>query len=395
MTTVGKCRQGSDTVQFEFATAGQIVFGWGRISELGQRTQAFGKRVLLVTGSRPERTSVHERLRSVGADVTTFSIATEPTTSLVQSGVECARDHGTDWVLGVGGGSVLDSAKAIAALVPNPGAIFEYLEVVGRGQDLVRASLPCVAVPTTSGTGSEVTKNAVLHATDHGVKVSLRGLGLLPRIALVDPELTVSLPADITAATGLDALTQVIEPYVSVTRGPMTDALCLEGMRRIAEAIRRVHANGSDRSARENMAVASLFGGLALANARLGAVHGFAAPLGGLCGAPHGAICARLLPLVMRANLKCVRETNQTDLISRFTQIAKTLTGHSDAQAEDAITWLDTLVTDLGIQRLGSFGIAPSQVDLLVQQSRKASSMRGNPVELPPDVLAAILHDAI
>jgi alcohol dehydrogenase class IV len=383
-------------VQFEFATAGQIVFGWGRVSELGQRTQTFGKRVLFVTGSRPARTeSISEQLRSVGADVETFSITTEPTTSLVQAGVDCARVHGTDWVLGVGGGSVLDSAKAIAALVPNPGEIYEYLEVVGRGQDLARASLPCVAVPTTSGTGSEVTKNAVLRATDHGVKVSLRGLGLLPRIALVDPELTVSLPAAITAATGLDALTQVIEPYVSVARGPMTDALCLEGMQRIAAAIRRAYTNGSDRTARENMAVASLFGGLALANARLGAVHGFAAPLGGLCGAPHGAICARLLPLVMRANLKFAREMNKTDLVTRFTQIAKALTGDSDAQAEDAITWLDTLVTDLGIQRLGSFGIAPSQVDLLVQQSRKASSMRGNPVELPSDVLAAILHDAI
>jgi len=396
MITVGKCRQGSENVQFEFATAGQIVFGWGRISELGQRTQAFGKRVLLVTGSRPQRTeSIQERLRTVGADVATFSIATEPTTSLVQAGVECARDHGADWVLGIGGGSVLDSAKAIAALVPNPGEIFEYLEVVGRGQDLVRASLPCVAVPTTSGTGSEVTKNAVLHATDHGVKVSLRGLGLLPRIALVDPELTVSLPADITAATGLDALTQVIEPYVSLARGPMTDALCLEGMRRIAASIRRAYTNGNDRNARENMATASLFGGLALANARLGAVHGFAAPLGGLCGAPHGAICARLLPLVMRTNLKFARKMNQADLIARFTQIAKTLTGLSDVKAEDGITWLDTLVTDLGIQRLGSFGIAPSQVDLLVQQSRKASSMRGNPVELPSDALAAILHDAI
>jgi alcohol dehydrogenase class IV len=396
MITVGKCRQGSDNVQFEFATAGQIVFGWGRIGELGQRTQAFGKRVLLVTGSRPERTeSINELLLAVGADVATLSIATEPTTSMVQAGVECARDHGTDWVLGVGGGSVLDSAKAIAALVPNPGEIFEYLEVVGRGQNLAQASLPCVAAPTTSGTGSEVTKNAVLHATEHGVKVSLRGLGLLPRIALVDPELTVSLPADVTAATGLDALTQLIEPYVSVARGPMTDALCLEGMRRIAAAIRRVHTNGNDRAARENMAVGSLCGGLALANARLGAVHGFAAPLGGLCGAPHGAICARLLPLVMRANLKSVRELNQTDLVTRFTQIAKTLTGHSDAHAEDAIPWLNALVTDLGIQRLGSFGIVSSQVDSLVQQSRQASSMRGNPVELSSGVLAEILHEAI
>lgn len=383
-------------MQFEFATAGQIVFGWGRIRELGPRTRSFGKRVLVVTGARPERTDgIRELLRSVGADTEIFSVSTEPTTSMVQAGVESARDHGTEWVLGIGGGSVIDSAKAIAALAPNPGEIQGYLEVVGPGHDLVRPSLPCVAVPTTSGTGSEVTKNAVLHATEHGVKVSLRGIGLLPRIAFVDPELTLSVPADITAATGLDALTQVIEPYVSVARGPMTDALCVEGMRRIAGAIRRAYTDGSDRTARENMAVASLFGGLALANARLGAVHGFAAPLGGLCGAPHGAICARLLPLVMRANLKAIREMNETELLGRFTQIARTLTGHHAAQAEDALPWLDALVTDLGIQRLGNYGVATSQIDLLVQQSLKASSMQGNPVKLAPDVLAAILHDAI
>ena len=300
-----------------------------------------------------------------------------------------------DWVLGIGGGSVLDAAKAIAALSPNPGDIFRYLEVVGQGLALQQPGLPCVAVPTTSGTGSEVTKNAVLHAETHEVKVSLRGLQVLPRLALVDPELTVSVPPDVTASTGLDALTQLIEPYLSVARGPMTDALCLEGLRRAARSLRTAHAHGQERGAREDMAVASLFGGLALANARLGAVHGLAAPIGGLCRAPHGAICARLLPVVMRENLKMARASHSTDLLDRFARIAKLLTGKSAAQAEDAISWLDTLVTDLRIPRLREFGVGLQHIDPLVQQAQKASSMRGNPVELPLEVLTAILRHCL
>lgn len=383
-------------MEFEFATAGQIVFGWGRANELANRSERFGDRLLLVTGSRPARTEPVQRLlRSRGVALEIFSVHAEPTTELVQTGVDRARAMNAQWVLGIGGGSVLDTAKAIAALSPNPGDILQYLEVVGQGLPLPKAGLPCVAVPTTSGTGSEVTRNAVLHAESHGVKVSLRGLHVLPRLALVDPELTVSTPPEVTASTGLDALTQLIEPYVSVARGPMTDPLCLEGLRHAARSLRRAYANGHDRCAREDMAVASLFGGLALANARLGAVHGFAAPIGGLCRAPHGAICARLLPIVMRENLKAARDSKHADLLNRFGELARLLTAESAAQAEDAIDWLDSLVSDLRIARLAEYGLGPQHVDQLVQQARKASSMRGNPVELSPDVLTTILRESL
>jgi alcohol dehydrogenase class IV len=382
-------------VQFEFVT-GEIVFGWGRISELGARSESFGRRVLVVTGSRPARTDrAQDILRSAGATLETLCVDSEPTTTLVRRGVEVARGAKVQWVLGIGGGSALDAAKAIAALAPNPGDLFQYLEVVGQGLALSQPGLPCVAVPTTSGTGSEVTKNAVLHAEEHRVKVSLRGQNLLPRLALVDPELTVSVPANVTASTGLDALTQLIEPYVSVARGPMTDALCLEGMRCAARSLRAVYVDGRNRSAREDMALASLFGGLALANARLGAVHGFAAPIGGFCEAPHGAICARLLPLVMRENLQAVRNANHTELLDRFTVVARTLTGMSAAQADDAIVWLDSLVNDLGIARLGALGVGPQHVDALVRQAQKASSMKGNPVALPAEVLTRILRESL
>jgi alcohol dehydrogenase class IV len=392
----GTCRQGASAVQFEFATAGQIVFGWGRANELGVRTKGLGSRALMLTGARQERTARQQQLLTLaGVSLELFSVGSEPTISIVQAGVRLARQCGAEWIIGIGGGSVIDAAKAIAALTPNPGDVLQYLEVVGAGQAMPNAALPCVAVPTTAGTGSEVTKNAVLHAQDHGVKVSMRGLHLLPRLAIVDPELTVSVPPDVTAATGLDALTQVIEPFVSNARGPLTDALCLEGMRRGARSIRTAVTNGEDRAAREDMALGSLFGGLALANARLGAVHGFAAPLGGLTGAPHGAICARLLPLVMRANLKVAHDTRHAELIERFTQIARAVTDNETALAADSLTWLDALVEDLHIPRLASFGLSSDHVDQLVQQAQHASSMRGNPFELPRHALASILHDAM
>jgi alcohol dehydrogenase class IV len=375
-------------VQFEFATAGQIVFGWGRACELGRRTQGFGSRALIVLGAEPGRTThLREILASAGTALDLFSVASEPTIALVQDGVALARTSGAEWVIGIGGGSVLDAAKAIAALAPNPGDILQYLEVVGQGRALPHRALPCVAVPTTAGTGSEVTKNAVLHAQGHGVKVSLRGLHLLPRLALVDPELTVSMPPALTAATGLDALTQVIEPYVSVARGPMTDALCVEGIRRAARSLRQAVTHGDDRAAREDLAIVSLFGGLALANARLGAVHGFAAPIGGLC--------ARLLPLVMRANLQAAHDAGHTELTDRFTNVARLLTGESTAQAADSVQWVEALVADLKIPRLSHFGITRVHVDTLVRQAQNASSMRGNPFELEPQTLATILHEAL
>jgi alcohol dehydrogenase class IV len=381
---------------FEFATATEIVFGSGRVVELGKRAAAFGRRALVVAGSRPERNEAAlEHLREAGLSLTLLAVSGEPTTELVRQGVEAARAAEVELVVGIGGGSALDAAKAIAALLPNGGDPLEYLEVVGRGRALERPSLPCLAVPTTAGTGSEVTKNAVLQAEAERVKVSLRGLTLLPRLALVDPALTLSVPPDVTAATGLDALTQVMEPFVSKARGPLTDALCVEGMRRAARALLRAFRDSSDLEAREDLALASLFGGLALANAKLGAVHGFAGPLGGALAAPHGALCARLLPEVMQTNLDVARQQGELDVVARYATIATVLTGVNDAAPESGIEWARELVEQLAIPRLSAHGLVPADFPSLVARSRAASSMKGNPVELDYGQLQAILERAM
>ena len=383
-------------VNFDFATATEIAFGWGRLSELGQRARMFGSKALLVCGSDPTRIEPARRLlEACGVICTPTSVKGEPTTVVVQEGVLLARESAVQLVVGIGGGSVIDAAKAIAALVPNDSQLNDHLEVVGLGKPLLRPSLPLLAVPTTSGTGSEVTRNAVLKEPDRRLKVSLRGLTLLPRLALVDPELTVTVPRNITAATGLDALTQVIEPYVSRARGPLTDSLCLDGIRRAARSLRKACEDGRNRQAREDLAITSLFGGLSLANAKLGAAHGFAAPLGGQFDAPHGEICARLLPEVMQANLEAARSARCDDIISRFDVIATLLTGTKTAVAHDGIDWIRELVEELNVPRLSALGVHAADIEPLVIQASGASSMKGNPFDLSLQELTAIVERAL
>jgi alcohol dehydrogenase class IV len=387
-------------MRFDFATATEIVFGRGRVAELGTRARTFGTRALLVRGSRPERSErARQLLADAGVVCVDFSVVREPTTALAELGVARAREASVDLVIGLGGGSVLDAAKAVAGLAANGGEPLDYLEVVGRGRALAVPSLPLIAVPTTAGTGSEVTKNAVLEAPGEGgassVKVSLRSPFLLPRVALVDPELTHEVPPDVTAATGLDALTQVLEPYVSNAHNPLTDALCLEGLQRGARSLLRAYRDGQDADAREDLSITSLFGGLALANAKLGAVHGFAGPLGGALHAPHGALCARLLPEVMSANLRVLRTRADSATLERYRTVARTLTERSDASAEDGVTWAAELVDALGIPRLSELGLERAQIPDFVRRARAASSMKGNPVELPEDELTGILERAL
>ncbi|MCX7013427.1 MAG: iron-containing alcohol dehydrogenase, partial [Candidatus Sumerlaeota bacterium] len=230
----------------------------------------------VVTGRTLDRAApLIERLKRRGIESVAFSTAGEPTTAMVSAGADRARRAECDLAIGIGGGSALDAAKAIAALLTNGGDVMDYLEVIGRGLPIARPSAPCIAIPTTAGTGAEVTRNAVLGAPEHRVKVSMRGPHLLPRLAIVDPLLTHSAPPAVTASTGLDALTQLLEVFVSNQANPMTDGVCREGLARAGRSLRRAYENGSDAAARGDMALASLFGGLALANAKLGAVHGF------------------------------------------------------------------------------------------------------------------------
>jgi alcohol dehydrogenase class IV len=253
-----------------------------------------------------------------------------------------------------------------------------------------------MAIPTTAGTGAEVTRNAVLASPEHAVKVSLRSPTLLPRVALIDPELTYSMPPATSASTGLDALTQLIEPFVSSRANPMTDGLCREGMVRAARSLRRACEQGTDVIAREDMALASLFGGLALANAGLGAAHGFAAPVGGAFDAPHGAVCAALSPHVMRVNMRALRERRPDGFsLHRYGEIAQLLTGDDAAEAADGAKWVEELCTDLRVPTLAHYGIGRDDFPLLVQRAAAASSMKANPVALTPAEMGEILERAL
>jgi len=250
-------------------------------------------------------------------------------------------------------------------------------------------------VPTTAGTGAEVTRNAVLDSPAHKVKVSMRSPFMLPRLALVDPELTYSMPPALTAATGLDALTQLLEAFVSRNANPLTDGVCREGLQRVARSLYGAFANGNDRQAREDMCLASLCGGLALANARLGAVHGIAGPFGGTFRAPHGAVCGRLLPLVAAANIKALRERDpNAAALGRFRDAARIFTGDTGATAEAGAAWLQALCGRLETPALSTYGFASEHAPDLIAHAMRSSSMKGNPIDLTARELERILKQA-
>ena len=384
-------------MQFEFATAARIVFGAGALANAGKNLKVYGRRGLVVTGrnvSRAEKLLADLKVNDVGS--VTFSVPGEPELSAVKQGTKLAKEELCDFVVGFGGGSALDAAKAIATMLANDGELLDYVEIIGRGKPLTKPSVPFIAIPTTAGTGSEVTRNAVLSSPEHKVKVSLRSPLMLARVALVDPELTYDLPPTLTASTGLDALTQLIEPFVCSRANPMTDGLCVEGIQRAACSLREAVYNGQNKSAREDMAMASMFGGLALANAGLGAVHGFAGPIGGMFPAPHGAVCAALLPHVMAANIRALRERDERSrALSRYDQIAQICTGNGHATADAGVGWVRQLVADLQIPPLRVYGIQTGHITDVVAKATDASSMKANPIALTSEELSETLRLAL
>ena len=380
-------------MEFAFATSNRILFGDGRVREAGKISAEHGSKAFVVTGSTSERAApLIESLQSHNMLHTEFSVSQEPTLGVVTEGLERARAFAPDVVIGMGGGSVLDTGKAIAALLTNGDDPLDFLEVIGRGKPLQNPSKPYIAIPTTSGTGSEVTRNAVLASEEHHVKVSLRSAFMLPDVALIDPSLTHDVPPHVTASTGLDALTQVIEPYISRRRNPMPDGFCLEGIPRAAHALQQAYMDGSNMGARRDMAITSLMGGLALANAGLGAVHGFAGPFGGMFHAPHGAICAALLPHVLEVNRKAlVARVPEDEALSRFERIGKLVTSDPSASAQGGISWIRNLVEALHIPTLRTYGFARGDFPDVIEKAKVSSSMRGNPIELTESELEEIL----
>ena len=390
-------KNGDSQTQFEFATAARILFGTGALRQVGPIATEMGRRALVVTGRTSARAGpLLDELAKHGIEYAMFHVLGEPTTTTVREAIERARSADCHLVIGFGGGSSLDVGKAAAALLTNEGDPEDYLEVVGKGKQLTQPSVPCIAIPTTAGTGSEVTRNAVLASPSHGIKVSMRSSLMLPRVALVDPELMYDLPPEITASTGLDALTQLIEPYTSSGANPITDTLCPDGIRRVARSLARAYRDGNNVAAREDMALASLFGGLALTNAGLGVVHGFAGPIGGKFSAPHGSICAGLLPYAMEVNVAAIRERlPASEALRRYEEIAQTLTGSETAKASDGVEWVKELCRTLRIPSLSAYGVRSSDFPELIERADRASSMKGNPIRLTKDEMLQMLSRAL
>ncbi len=384
-------------MNFEFAAPAKIVFGPGQAARLPSLVAPLGKRVLLVVGASPGRhAGLVQAFDAAGLGVTLFSVAGEPSVDIAKAGVALCRQAGCEVVVSVGGGGAIDAGKAVAALATNPGDPYDYLEVVGAGRPITQRPLPHVAVPTTAGTGAEATANAVLTAPHERVKVSLRSAMMLPTVALVDPELTVSMPPAVTAATGLDALTQLLESFVSIKANPLTDALCRDGLCLAARCLAAAYDDGANMAAREGMALASLYGGLALANAKLGAVHGFAAPIGGLFAAPHGQVCASLLPAVVAVNIAALHQRDPgSGRLAAYAQAAAILTGRPEASPEDGAAWLAELCRRLGAPTLTALGLTHGDIPMVVEKAARASSMQGNPLALTTAELTEIVERAL
>ncbi|MDW4500368.1 iron-containing alcohol dehydrogenase [Sulfitobacter sp. D35] len=378
---------------FGFSTAGRILFGRGQAEEAAGIAAGHGRRVLLVRGrSVPWVDRLEDQLDAAGCSVIRVAARGEPTVEQVEAAVDRARAEGCDVVVAVGGGTVIDLGKAVAAIAPGRGALMDHLETVGGGRPLEAAPLPFVALPTTAGTGSEVTRNAVIGVPEARRKVSLRDDRMLADVAIVDPALTDHAPASVTFASGLDAVVQVIEPYLSRRANPLTDALCRDAIPRGLRALARL-AQAEDATARDEMAYVSLCGGLALANAGLGAVHGLAGVIGGRHDAPHGVICGRLLGPVLSANRGAVANTGgdlaRFDAVERW--IATELALPSQSGAADLADWLDAR----GLPRLAQWVPQEADLDAVATDAASASSMAANPVALSPPALIRAIRAAL
>lgn len=385
-TIDGRIGQTAVVTTFNFATAGRIVFGAGRSAELAAAVAGLGDRPFVCTGSNPARFG---DLIATLPDVATYGVRGEPTMDVVRAAARAASEHGADVVVGLGGGAVLDAAKIVAALVTNGGDPLDYAEVIGAGKPLAVPCLPFVAVPTTAGTGSEVTANGVVTSTEHRVKVSLRSPSMLAAVAIVDPELTIACPPAVTAHAGLDALVQCIEPFVSPFANPLTDGFCREGIRRAASGLQRAYHDGTDLAARTDVSLCSLLSGLALANGKLGAAHGLAGPLGGYLGAPHGAITASVMVAVSEHNL-AAGDARTRD---RYAEVGQLLAGRRDARAY--LDWFAATAAELGTPGLAALGLTEDGIEPMAEAAAKASSTKGNPVPVTPYDLAGILRRSL
>ena len=384
-------------MNFEFATAQRIIFGPGKLAELPNLIKGMGKKAAFVTGTSAERIGpVFKILQECGVEPAAFSIKGEPTVERMAILSAGARDLGCDFVIAFGGGSIIDAGKAIAALLTNTRDIMDYLEVIGKGEPLTEDPAPCIAIPTTAGTGSEVTRNAVLKCKENQVKVSMRHPKMLPAIALIDPELTLTMSPEVTASTGLDAFIQLFEAFTSCKSNPLTDGICREGLKRVARSLHKAYLHPDNLDARTDMAFASLCGGLALANAGLGAIHGFAGPIGGMFKAPHGMVCASLLPATAYINYQALIERDSRNPgLPKFKEAAQILLNDPSATIDEALDHLNAICMQMFVPGLSEFGITEADFPAIIEKAKNASSMKGNPIELTDHELRTILEESL
>lgn len=383
-------------MSFDFSTAGRILFGAGILDELPNLIDSYGQKALIVRSLYPGNyESLAAILEKINIEHIAYIVVEEPTIDTVTEAAHIARVNRCDFVIGIGGGSAIDTAKAVAALLTNAGDLMDYLEVIGKGLPIKNRCASLVAIPTTAGTGSEVTRNAVIDVPDKRVKVSMRSQLMLPWVVIIDPILTLSMPPQVTASTGLDAFIQVIEPFVSARANKMTDLFCLEGMRIAANNLRKVYYHGDNLDARTNMCAVSLFGGLALANAGLGAVHGIASVIGGMYNVAHGQVCASLLPAVMMVNISALSDREpESQALTRYSTITQIVTGSSKTTFRDGIQWFSDICIELDIPELRKLGIKKDEFAQIIRASKLSSSMKSNPIELNGEELLEILERA-
>ena len=389
-------------LDYEFLSPQRIVFGWGRRRELGELARTLGRRAFVVLGSRTlERNGAWMELRQrlSDAQVTAELLVVqtrEPTIADVDGVTAMLRSHHAgagDFVLAIGGGAAIDLAKAAAALATNVhgDSVRDFLEGVGKGLQITTQPLPMLAMPTTGGTGTEATKNAVISVDSPPVKKSIRSPMMVPRVVLVDPELSVSVPPATTAWTGMDAITQLIESYISKNARPIPQALAIHGLILALPQMRNAVRDGMSRPAREAMAHAALLSGMALANSGLGLAHGVAAALGVFADVPHGLACALMLPAALRVN-RAIAERPLAELARAALSCS---TGHAAEAADVLIRAIDSLCADLNVPtRLHQVGVKPEQLDDLVSGSR-GNSMNGNPRAVSDAELRMILEEML
>ncbi|WP_456295834.1 iron-containing alcohol dehydrogenase [Vibrio sp. AK197] len=376
---------------FDFMTATRVIFGQDALLSSLSVINQYGYSALLVTDKHnQEGNAVGDYLHNQHFRYQHLVVSGEPYITMVEEAAVEARKFGPDMVIAMGGGSALDMGKALAAVIPNKGNVYDYVEVVGRKVPLKSKPLPFIAIPTTAGTGSEVTHKAVLKSGQDRIKVSLRSSDMLADVAIVDPTLTYGMPKELSARGAMTAFTHLMEAYVCSQPNPLTDMICEEGLRRLSRSI-IPSCLRDEPQGREDLAVASMLGGMASTNAYLGAAHGLAASLAGKMTAPHSVITARLAPYVMEENIKVAQLEGKLEVLKRYRTMARILTNHNDAHMSDGIAWVKMILEQLRIPALSQFGVCRTSFEQVVDGAMKSVSIKGNPLPLTKARLTFIL----